>query len=53
MRKGWRRVRPGDRLILIVDTADEAVEIAATLTESVLQDAACAAPIALERAVAH
>jgi cyanophycin synthetase len=52
MRKGWRRVHPGDRLILIVDKADEAIDGARALAEPVADDAACVAPIALERAVA-
>jgi cyanophycin synthetase len=49
LRKGWRRVRPGDRLILIIDEVDEALELIEELMEASAEDAICDAPIERER----
>jgi cyanophycin synthetase len=53
MLNGWERVGPGDRLVIIVDEADEALEIAASITEDIAGDTACVTPIAGERAAAR
>jgi cyanophycin synthetase len=53
MKQGWRRVRPGDRLMIIVDEVDEGLDLVHNLAQSVSQDAACLAPIALEHAIAR
>jgi cyanophycin synthetase len=41
--RAWRRVRPGDRLVAIVDEVDLALERVALLDEPVGEDAACGA----------
>jgi cyanophycin synthetase len=49
--KAWRKVQPGDRLVVIYDeNVDEVVEILHALAESVTEDAACDSPIILELA---
>ncbi|HXV42705.1 MAG TPA: Mur ligase family protein, partial [Anaerolineae bacterium] len=49
--KAWRKVQPGDRLIVIYDeNIDEVVEILHTLAESITEDAACDSPLILELA---
>jgi cyanophycin synthetase len=49
--KAWRKVQPGDRLIVIYDeNVDEVVEILHTLAKSVTEDAACDSPLILELA---
>jgi cyanophycin synthetase len=46
--KAWQRVRPGDRLVVIVDEVDGTLQAVDALVESVTMDAACISPIALE-----
>ncbi len=49
--RGWQRVVPGDRLVVIVDEVEDAIEQIHNLREAISQDAACIMPIARERAV--
>ncbi|MFL5801592.1 MAG: cyanophycin synthetase [Roseiflexaceae bacterium] len=49
--RGWQRVVPGDRLIVIVDEVEDGIEQVHCLREAIAQDAACMAPLARERAV--
>lgn len=49
--RGWQRVQPGDRLVVIVDEVESAIAQIHTLREAMSQDAACLTPIARERAV--
>lgn len=48
---GWQRTRAGERLVVIVDEVDGAVEDLKALVASVREDAECDAPIMHERAV--
>jgi cyanophycin synthetase len=48
---GWQRVRPGDRLLVIVDEVEAAIEQVHHLRQTIAQDAACLTPIAGERVV--
>jgi cyanophycin synthetase len=48
--KGWRCAQPGDRLIIICDEVEEALEILHDLAESVTADATCHSPLVLEPA---
>ena len=47
IRKGWQRVEPGDRLILIADLVDEALQAVGAAPEEFEAEASCAAPIAV------
>jgi cyanophycin synthetase len=49
--RGWQHVKPGDRLVVIVDEVDEAIEQVQALVAAVTADAACTAPITRERAL--
>jgi hypothetical protein len=49
LRKGWQHCQPGERLILVIDEVDEALE----LVRALVGENDCVAPIALERAVAY
>jgi cyanophycin synthetase len=51
LQKGWKRVGPGERLVLIVDEVDEALELVHGLLESSTKDAVCETPIERERVV--
>lgn len=46
---GWQRVRPGDRLIIVVDEVDEGIALIDALAKSIMEDASCEALIASER----
>jgi cyanophycin synthetase len=46
--KAWRQAKPGDRLIVICDEVDEALEIVHSLVKSVTDDLACTNPLAAE-----
>jgi cyanophycin synthetase len=48
IQKGWKRVKPGDRLIIIADKVDEAIEIAGTLAISNDDDGECVYPVSVE-----
>jgi cyanophycin synthetase len=41
----WRQVQPGDRLIVILDDVDEALQTLHSLTAAVLDDAECINPV--------
>lgn len=43
--KAWTHVQRGDRMIILADLVDEAVETLRTLTESIGEDAACITPL--------
>jgi hypothetical protein len=47
--RGWQRVVPGDRLVVIVDEVEDGIEQIHSLREALSQDAACVMPIARER----
>jgi cyanophycin synthetase len=49
--RGWQRVAPGDRLVVIVDEVESAIEQIYSLREAMSRDAACLTPIARERTV--
>jgi cyanophycin synthetase len=49
--RGWQRVVPGDRLVVIVDEVESAIEQIHRLSEAMSRDSACLTPIARERAV--
>jgi cyanophycin synthetase len=49
--RGWQRVQPGDRLVVIVDEVESAIDQIHRLRAALTQDAACLTPIARERAV--
>jgi cyanophycin synthetase len=49
--RGWQRVTPGDRLVVIVDEVEAAIEQIHHLRAAMTQDAACITPIAREREV--
>jgi cyanophycin synthetase len=49
--RGWQRVRPGDRLLVIVDEVEAAIEQVQSLRQAIAHDAACLTPIARERVV--
>jgi cyanophycin synthetase len=49
--RGWQRVLPGDRLVVIVDEVEAAIEQIHGLRAAMSRDAACLTPIARERAV--
>jgi cyanophycin synthetase len=49
--RGWQRVVPGDRLVVIVDEVESAIDQIHRLRAALTQDAACLTPIARERAV--
>ena len=51
LRKGWKRVGPGDRLMLVIDEVDEALELVQRLLESSTKDSTCEAPIQRDRVV--
>jgi cyanophycin synthetase len=51
--RGWQRVMPGERLVVIVDEVESAIEQIQRLRAAMTQDAACIAPIARERAVSE
>jgi cyanophycin synthetase len=44
----WKRVRPGDRLVVIADIVDKSLELLQSLAESVTEDASCVAPLSQE-----
>lgn len=46
--KAWQQVQPGDRLIVIADEVNEALEVLHMLAESVSKDAACTNPLTPE-----
>jgi cyanophycin synthetase len=46
--RGWQQVAPGDRLLVIVDEVEAAIELIHGLSEAMPQDAACLTPIARE-----
>ncbi|MCL4298905.1 MAG: cyanophycin synthetase [Anaerolineae bacterium] len=46
--QAWQQVRPGDRLIVICDEVNEALEVLHTLAEPVSKDASCINPLAAE-----
>lgn len=48
LREAWLHVRPGDRLIMIVDEVDDALQQAQSLAESISADASCSTPISAE-----
>jgi cyanophycin synthetase len=43
--QAWKRVQPGERLIIIADTADEAVEVVGTLADRTAGDTDCEYPV--------
>jgi cyanophycin synthetase len=43
--KAWRRVRPGDRLVVIADEVDDALEAIRSLSSCAEEDAACESPL--------
>jgi cyanophycin synthetase len=49
--RGWQRVVPGDRLVVIVDEVEAAIAQIQRLRAAMTQDAACMTPITRERAV--
>jgi cyanophycin synthetase len=49
--RGWQRVAPGDRLVVIVDEVEDGIEQIHSLRKAIGQDAVCKTPIARERAV--
>jgi cyanophycin synthetase len=49
----WRKLRPGDRLIVICDEVDEALEVVHSLAESKAYDQACTNPVALAATTVH
>lgn len=49
----WQRVRPGDRLIIIVDKVDEALEIVSKLTDASKGNNDCEYPMTVEYRRAH
>jgi cyanophycin synthetase len=44
--QAWRTMQPGQRLIVLADLVDEAIDVVRNLTESVAEDAECDAPLA-------
>jgi cyanophycin synthetase len=51
--KAWKRVKPGDRLILIADVVDDTLEIFRELAVPISEDAACSSPLHSEFSQVH
>jgi len=49
--RGWQRVQPGDRLVVIVDEVEAAIAQIHHLSESISRDSACQTPMTRERTV--
>jgi cyanophycin synthetase len=48
MVKAWQRVQPGERLIIIADEVNEAMEVLQSLAETVSEEATCTGPFGAE-----
>jgi hypothetical protein len=45
IRRGWQRVKPGDRLLIIIDEVDDALRIVRSLSGAADEEAPCVAAV--------
>lgn len=53
IRAAWKKLRPGDRLVIVADIVDETIELLRDLAESVSEDANCQFPVMQEQVEAR